>query len=283
MDKKLICKNVHYDNCALREEIFNMFLLKNTLELSPNTSYETLIELQKRIKYDENYLRLLEIAIELFIEKEKITPKIIKIPLLKECVINKIVLELTKPALKIVIRYIDSLGIERNKRLYWYDENQKENKVIIGLEKFIGKLRIHTAEAEILVYGDSDIKLKNYETLSLEKFFVKNDEKKLINLDHSYMSNLYLGEILILNNEYLVSGIRIMTDEPIRVFVKDIGRSTRLSKDELAELAEYIEIGEIKNNYLEFSKPYLTNEIKLKSKSGKSYIKNTKIFTKKLD
>ncbi|MGL5230187.1 MAG: hypothetical protein ACRC8F_05140 [Cetobacterium sp.] len=283
MDKKLICKNVHYDNCALREEIFNMFLLKNTLELSPNTSYETLIELQKRIKYDENYLRLLEIAIELFIEKEKITPKIIKIPLLKECVINKIVLELTKPALKIVIRYIDSLGIERNKRLYWYDENQKENKVTIGLEKFIGKLRIHTAEAKILVYGDSDIKLKNYETLSLEKFFVKNDEKKLINLDHSYMSNLYLGEILILNNEYLVSGIRIMTDEPIRVFVKDIGRSTRLSKDELAELAEYIEIGEIKNNYLEFSKPYLTNEIKLKSKSGKSYIKNTKIFTKKLD
>ncbi|MGL5592562.1 MAG: hypothetical protein ACRDDH_01285 [Cetobacterium sp.] len=283
MDKKLICKNVHYDNCVLREEIFNMFLLKNTLELSPNISYETLVELQKRIKYDENYLRLLEIAIELFIEKEKITPKIIKIPLLKECVINKIVLELTKPALKIVIRYIDSLGIERNKRLYWYDENQKENKVIIGLEKFIGKLRIHTAEAKILVYGDSDIKLKNYETLSLEKFFVKNDEKKLINLDHSYMSNLYLGEILILNNEYLVSGIRIMTDEPIRVFVKDIGRSTRLSKDELAELAEYIEIGEIKNNYLEFSKPYLTNEIKLKSKSGRSYIKNTKIFTKKLD
>lgn len=258
---------------SLKDEVLGLFLESNKSQLAVDVTQEMIVNLQERVVYTEDYMRMLEVASDLFIEKYSLSPTVIEIPLAGESVINRVSFKAGRGMIKATLRYVDSLGVIRVKRLYWYVENKVDDVITIGVEEFVGRLRVHTTKAELLIYGTSEAEVVGFETLPLENFYLREETENSINLENSLISEQNQKDTLILTREYLLSEVRLPTNEEIKVFVKDIGRSSRLSWDENVETQEYVEIGKIENNRLKFPEKYFTNEIKLTSESGKSYIK----------
>ncbi|MGL5544325.1 MAG: discoidin domain-containing protein [Cetobacterium sp.] len=263
---------------SLKDEILGLFLENNKSQLADDVTQDMIVDLQERVIYTEDYMRMLEVASDLFIEKYSLNPISLEIPLAGESIINRISFKSSRDMIKSTLRYTDSLGIKRVKRLYWYVENKVDGIITIGVEEFVGKLRVHTTKAEILIYGTDEAELVEFETLPIERFSLRAESENKIDLDYSFFSEVNPEETLIIDREYIIDEIRLNTDEEVRVFLKDVGRSTRLSWDEYAEKQEYIEIGTVYNNSLKLPHRYFTKEIKLRSQSGRSYIKNLEIY-----
>ncbi|MGL5189298.1 MAG: discoidin domain-containing protein [Cetobacterium sp.] len=267
-----------YKYSSLKDEIYGLFTDEDRDELASDVTQEMIVDLQERVIYTEDYMRLLELASDLYIEKYSLSPKIIKIPLKDEAVVKRVSFKASRDMIKSTLKYTDSLGVKRVKRLYWYIENKIDGVITIGVEEFAGKLRVHTDDIELLVYGTTDAELVSFETFPIESFSLKEEMDNKIDLSTSFFSEKYPDDTLIMKKEYLIDEIRLLTDEEVKVFIKDIGRSTRLSWDEVAEVQEYIEIGKIENNSLKLPNRYFTTEIKLKSESGKSYINGIEVY-----
>lgn len=277
--KKIYLSEVNISKyCSLEDEIFSLFSVQNRSELAVDVTQEMIVDLQERATYTESYMRLLEVASDLYIERENLSPLALKIPLNGESIINRIAFKADKDMIKSELRYRDSFGIVRVKRLYWYIENKVDGVITIGVEEYAGKLRVHTDSAEILVYGTSSAEFKNVETLPLDNFSLKEETEDEIDLKSAYSSESKTEEILIIKKEYLLSKIKFKKTGNARVFLKDSGRSSRLSWDELAEKKEYVEVGTLENNILELQKPYFTDEIKICSDSGEKYLMDLEVY-----
>lgn len=258
---------------SLKDEVFGLFLENNRSQLAVDVTQDMIVNLQERVIYTEDYMRMLEVASDLFIEKYSLSPTVVEIPLTGESIINRVSFKAGRDMIKATLRYVDSLGVIRVKRLYWYVENKVDDVITIGVEEFAGRLRVHTAKAELLIYGTNEAEVVGVEILPLENFYLREETENTINLEDSFISEQNPKDTLILTQEYLLSEVRLLTNEEVKVFVKDTGRSSRLSWDENAESKEYVEIGKIENNRLKFPQKYFTKEIKLTSQSGQSYIK----------
>lgn len=278
-EKKMYISQINILKYAsLKDEIYGLFSEENRSQLASDVTQEMIQDLQERVIYTEDYMRFLEVASDLYIERYSLLPNVIDIPLEKESIINKVSFRADNKMIKSALRYTDSLGVKRVKRLYWYIENKIDGVITVGVEEFVGKLRIHTNKAELLIYGTSEAELVEFETLPIDRFSLKEERDSKIDTSYSFVSEDSLESSMITDREYIIDEIKLQTDEEVKVFVKDIGRSTRLSWDEYAEKQEYIEIGTIQNNYLKLPNRYFTKEIKLRSQSGKSYINKMEIY-----
>ncbi|MGL4867151.1 MAG: hypothetical protein ACRC4S_00620, partial [Cetobacterium sp.] len=208
----------------------------------------------------------------------EIVPLVLNIPLSGESIINRIAFRASKDMIKSELRYKDSFGISRTKRLYWYVENKVDGVITIGVEEFAGKLRVHTEEAEILVYGTLDAEFVNVETLPLENFLIRIEADNKIDLKNAFYNESKTSEYVNIKEQCFISEIKSKTEENVKVFVKDSGRSSKLSWDELAEKKEYVQIGTLQNGGIKLNRPYFTDEIMLESSSGESFIRGLELY-----
>ncbi|MGL5053090.1 MAG: discoidin domain-containing protein [Cetobacterium sp.] len=277
--KKVYIAEVNvFKYCSLENEVYDLFLVDNKSQLREDVTQDMIVDLQERATYTESYMRLLEVASDLYIERENLIPKALKISLNGESVINRIAFKADRNMIKSEIRYKDCFGILRVKRLYWYVENKVDGIITIGVEEYAGRLRVHTDSAEILVYGTENAEFVSVETLPLDNFSLREEKDNRIDLKASYSSENKTEENLLIKKEYLLSEIRTSKTGDAKIFVKDTGRSSRLSWDDLPEKKEYVEIGTLKNNVLKLEKAYFTDEIKIESSSGERYLENIELY-----
>ncbi|MGL5592905.1 MAG: hypothetical protein ACRDDH_03080 [Cetobacterium sp.] len=191
---------------TLRTEINNLFTSPSLSRLNKEVNQETIVSLKERVIYTEDYMRLLDRASDLFIDREFLNPKILKLDLEEVTLINHIAFTNNRNILKGVIKYKDIIGNTCLRRLHWYPENIVNGVIKIGVEHpVIGKMRVMSNDVEILIYGSNNVEFIEYQSLPLNDAFLTEEQAKL-DINKCFSDGTYIAPLMVMYKDTPIHG-----------------------------------------------------------------------------
>ncbi len=207
-DSKIFLADVSITKYStIRTELMDLFTSASLSRLKSNVTQETIVALKERVIYTEDYMRMLDIASDLYIDRENIEAKILKLDLKEITLVNHIAFTNSRDILKGVIKYKDIAGNLCSRRLYWYPEDITNGVVRIGVEHpIIGKLRILSDEVEILIYGANEVQFVEYKSLPLDGAFLTEEKDTEVEINKCYMDGTFVEPLMVLYEDTPIHG-----------------------------------------------------------------------------
>ncbi|MGL4977637.1 MAG: hypothetical protein ACRC5G_06435 [Cetobacterium sp.] len=192
---------------TIRTDIMELFTSPALSRLNGDVTKERIISLKERVIFTEDYMRMLDKASDLFIDREFIEPKILKLNLNGATLVNHIAFTNSRDILKGVIKYKDLVGNICTRRLFWYPEDITNGVIRIGGENpIIGKMRVLSEEIELLIYGDNNVELIEFKTLPLDGAFLTDEKDAEIEVQKCYMEGTFVEPLLVLYPDTPIHG-----------------------------------------------------------------------------
>ncbi|MGL5543947.1 MAG: hypothetical protein ACRDB6_02430, partial [Cetobacterium sp.] len=178
---------------TIRTEILDLFTSTSLRRLASGVTQENIIALKERATFTEDYMRMLDIASDLIIDRDFIAPKVLKLDLKEITLINHIAFTNDRNILKGVIKYKDVAGNVCGRRLFWYPEDVINGVVRIGVEHpIIGKMRVLSKEVEIFIYGADNVEFVEYKSLPLDGAFLTEEKDSEIEVKKCFLDGTHV-------------------------------------------------------------------------------------------
>ncbi len=192
---------------TIRTEILDLFTSTALRRLASGVTQENIIALKERATFTEDYMRMLDIASDLIIDRDFIAPKVLKLDLKEITLINHIAFTNDRNILKGVIKYKDVAGNVCGRRLFWYPEDVINGVVRIGVEHpIIGKMRVLSKEVEILIYGADNVELVEYKSLPLDGAFLTEEKESEIEVKKCFLDGTHVEPLMALYDDTPIYG-----------------------------------------------------------------------------
>ncbi|MGL4652707.1 hypothetical protein [Cetobacterium sp.] len=192
---------------TIRTEILDLFTSTSLRRLASGVTQENIIALKERATFTEDYMRMLDIASDLIIDRDFIAPKVLKLDLKEITLINHIAFTNDRNILKGVIKYKDVAGNVCGRRLFWYPEDVINGVVRIGVEHpIIGKMRVLSKEVEILIYGADNVEFVEYKSLPLDGAFLTEEKDSEIEVKKCFLDGTHVEPLMALYEDTPIYG-----------------------------------------------------------------------------
>ncbi|MGL5798213.1 MAG: hypothetical protein ACRCYT_08400 [Cetobacterium sp.] len=192
---------------TIRTDIMELFTSPALNRLNRDVTKERIVALKERVIFTEDYMRMLDIASDLFIDREFIEPKVLKLNLNGATLVSHIAFTNSRDILKGIIKYKDLVGNVCTRRLYWYPEDVINGVIRIGGENpIIGKMRVLSEDIELLIYGDNSVELVEFKTLPLDGAFLTEEKNAEIKIQSCYMEGTFVEPLLVLYPDTPIHG-----------------------------------------------------------------------------
>lgn len=206
-NKMFLADTTIVKHSTIRREILDLFTSSSLSRLAQNTTHEMINLLKERATFTEDYMRMLERASDLLIDRELIPAKVLKLNLKELTLIKEVAFTNNREILRGSIKYRDIAGNVCVKRLYWYPEDVTNGVVRIGTDNpIVGKLRILSDDVEILIYGADDVEFVDYKSLSFDSAFLKEEKNTELLVNKCFLDGTFVEPLLVLYEDTPIYG-----------------------------------------------------------------------------